>query len=243
MHLPERMPSHQTSEESTWLASRLLHRQVVNVVAAEPAGRVTDLIFDPDNGQVMALIVESEVRAERESRFPGGIFSGIFKRKTSVATVGLDHIISMDSDVVTVNANPFNLAHSRELERLPHLNKTCEMPIVTMRGVCLGALADLLLEDRGAMIAGYVVNPTPEGEDVLPILDVQVAAGAGINSDERALHVIPPHARLRVGSSLIMLLEELLPLRDLVVVAPQSGAVAQSTQSTVGTTALNGAGA
>jgi sporulation protein YlmC with PRC-barrel domain len=240
MHLPERMSSQQTSEESTWLASRLLRRQVVNVVAAEPAGRVTDLIFDPDNGQVMALIVESERRTEAKSRFPGGIF----RRKFAPATVGLDHIISMESDVVTVNANPFNLAHSRELERLSHLNKTCEMPIVTMRGVCLGTLADLLLEDRGATIAGYVVNPTQEGEDLLPTLDEQVATDAGITDNEQALRVIPPHSRLRVGSSLIMLLEELVPLRELYVVMSQNDIAAQSAQaqSTAGRTALNGAG-
>jgi hypothetical protein len=116
------------------------------------------------------------------------------------------------------------------------------MPIVTMRGVCLGELADLLLQDRGAMIAGYVVNPTQEGEDVLPTLDAQVAAVAGINSDERALHVIPPNSRLRVGPSLIMLLEELPPLRELVVVTPESDVAVQIAPPTVARTALNGAG-
>lgn len=238
MERPERLSSYLPMEETTWLASRLLRRQVVDVSAAEPAGRVTDLVFDPDNGQVMALVIESDSRArmQRHSRV------GFFRRKAATTSVGLDHIIAMDGDIVTVNTNPSTLAHIRELERLPHLNKTCEMVILTMRGTCLGTLADLLLENQGATIAGYVVSPTAAGEEALPALAGRTELpSVAAESTLRQLRVIPADSRLRISGSLIMLLDDVAPLGECVVITPQASLTAKPAQPRIGSPALNGA--
>jgi sporulation protein YlmC with PRC-barrel domain len=213
MDRPDQVTPPSRTEETTWLASHLLRRQVVDVDSVAPAGRVVDLIFDPDTFLVMGLIIESSERGRVSA------LGRLFKRRNSVAYVGLDHVIAMDGDVVTLNTNPFNLAQSRDMERLPRLNATCEMAILTTRGTCLGTLADLLLDDRGTVISGYVVSPTAAGEETLPAFtDLSIVQPGGT---DRRMRIIPADSPLRIGESLIMLLGEVAPLREFVVVTPQ----------------------
>ncbi|HEX9037750.1 MAG TPA: hypothetical protein VF808_12265 [Ktedonobacterales bacterium] len=207
--------------EQAWLASRLLHRQVVDASSIEPVGRVADLIFDPIAGQVMGLVVAPA----EESR---GLFARLFKRRRAGGTIGLDHVISMDGDVVMLNADPFKSTAPRELERMPHLNVICEMAILTMRGSCLGSLADLVLEDRGTRVTGYVVTPTALGEQTLPMIDdVAPDALAGVEpaangrSPAPRMRVIPVSGNVRIGDSLILLVAEVTPLHEDVVIVSQ----------------------
>ena len=212
---PGRFAPPRLVEESAWLASRLLHRQVVDVSTVEPVGRVVDLIFDPKAAQVMALVIQP-VTLERDLvAMIGRLFTG----RRTLATIGLDHIISMDSDVVMVNTDPFHLTTSREIERMPRLNTICEMAILTMRGTSLGSLADLVLTDQGTNVAGYVVNPTPAGEQTLPSLDDMAPhAAAPASASAPRTRVIPASSNVRIGESLILLVAAIEPLRDEVVV-------------------------
>lgn len=223
----------QTTSELPWLASRLLRRQVIDAASIDQVGRVVDLIFDPIAGQVMGLVIE----AAGEPRRPPGLLGRLFKGRRATATVGLDHVISMDSDVIMVNANPFKLTAARELDRMPHLNAICEMAILTMRGSCLGSLADLVLEDQGTRVTGYVVTPTAFGEQTLPYLE-DIAPVAGLTDEDESsngakiaprLRVIPVSGHVRIGESLILLVAEVTPLReDVVIVSQTVGATAMS---------------
>ena len=225
----------QPAAELPWLASRLLRRQVVDAATIDQVGRVVDLIFDPIAGQVMGLVIEGA----GEPRAPRGLLGRLFKGRRATATVGLDHVISMDGDVIMLNADPFKAPASRELERMPHLNAICEMAILTMRGSCLGSLADLVLEDQGTRVTGYVVTPTAFGEQTLPYLE-DVAPVAGLVEDDEdsagngakiapRLRVIPVSGHVRIGESLILLVAEVTPLREDVVIVSQ----------TIGATAMN----
>lgn len=205
--------------ETAWLASRLLRRQVVDVSAAEPVGRVVDLVFDPQSCQVMGLVIQPA----DEQR---GLFAPVgrlFGRGRAAATVGLDHVISMDGDVVMLNTNPFRLTPSREMEQMPRLNAICEMAILTMRGTSLGTLADLLLEEQGTTIAGYVVSPSAAGEQALPPLqDLAPLAGELESVPTPRLRLIPASSHVRIGESLILLLSDIEPPQaEVVIVVPQ----------------------
>ncbi len=215
----------QPANETAWLAGRLLKRQVVDVSGVEPVGRVVDLVFDPKSRQVMGLVVAS---ADGWST-PFAPLTRLLKRRRGVAPVGLDHIIAMDGDVITLNANPFRLPASsrvREMERMPRLSDICEMTILTMRGMSLGALADLLLEDQGTTVAGYVVNPTMAGERALPPLDslFPLVDSKPASAANPRVRVIPASSDVRVGDSLILLVSEVKPLREEVIVIPLEAA-------------------
>lgn len=231
-----RVPRLEPAESRAWLASRLLRRQVVNVSTIEPVGRVADVIFDPRSGQVMALAVESSAPAQGF----GATIRRALSRQRDIAPIGLDHVIALDGDVVMVNADPFRLSVARELEQMPRLNDTCELAVLTMGGMCLGSLADLLLDQRGVSIAGYVVNPTRQGELMLPPLppllsgdDSPLAAtpepdgdGDAASSDKSdkdearstRVRVIPASSKVHISESLILLITEVEPLREEVVV-------------------------
>ena len=215
----------QTAAEPAWLASRLLRRQVVDANSIDQVGRVVDLIFDPIAGQVMGLVIEKV----GEQRGSAGFLGRLLKGRRSTATVGLDHVISMDGDVIMLNADPFKVTAARELERMPHLNVICEMAILTMRGSCLGSLADLVLEDQGTRVTGYVVTPTAFGEQTLPYLEDVAPLPVGVepgptNGGRAAPHmrVIPVSGHVRIGESLILLLADVTPLREDVVIVSQT---------------------
>lgn len=224
MRQPEQFfaPEPEPEGETAWLASRLLQRQVVDVSAVAPVGRVVDLIFDPRASQVMGLVIQSA----SERRGPLALLGRLFNWRRSVAIVGLDHVISMDGDVVTLNIDPFRLTPPRELERMARLNTICEMAILTVRGTSLGSLADLLLEDQGTTVTGYIVSPTPAGEQALPALDELTSiASAPASGPAPHMRVIPASSNVRIGESLILLVSEVEPLREEVIVIPQQTAV------------------
>ncbi len=214
----ERLSPSWPMSETAWLASRLLRRQVVDVSAVEPVGRVVDLIFDPKACQVMGLVIQSA--DERQGWFAP--LARLFNWGRGVATVGLDHVISMDGDVVMLNANPFRLTPPREMERAPRLNTICEMTILTIRGTCLGTLADLLLGEQGTTVTGYVVSPTTAGEQALPALDDLAPLAAATESTPAPhMRLIPASSNVRIGESLILLVSEVEPQQEEIVVVPQ----------------------
>jgi sporulation protein YlmC with PRC-barrel domain len=229
-----RAPSLEIAGPQAWLASRLLRRQVVDVSSIESVGRVADVIFDPRTCQVMALIVESNAPAQGQGF--AAMISRTLTRRRELATIGLNHVIALDGDVVMVNADPFQLSVPREVERMRRLNDSCELAILTMRGTCLGALADLMLDERGVNLLGYVVNPTRQGERMLPpmptlssldnppvVVESQSkgdapSADLAVDGPPTHLRVIPASSNVHVSESLILLVTEVEPLREEVVI-------------------------
>jgi len=216
---------------SPWLASRLLQRQVVNVSTIEPLGRVADVLFDPINCQLAGVIVHREPAP----RGAGAAIGRIFGRKGDGGVVSLDHVISLNGDVVTVNADPVRLNMASAFEGMLSLNDVCEFVILTTYGMSLGSLMDMLLDHSGSAIMGYVVKPSELAQSSLPQLadlvgfddsgaedsDVVDAAPQALALPAPHLRVIPASSRVHFGESLIMLVSEVEPLQRRAVVVSQ----------------------
>lgn len=219
-----------------WLASRLLQRQVVNVSTIEPLGRVADVLFDPTNCQLAGVIVHREPAP----RGAGAAIGRIFGRNGDSGVVSLDHVISLNGDVVTVNADPVRLNTASTFEGMLSLNDVCEFVILTTYGMSLGSLMDMLLDHSGSAIMGYVVKPSELAQSSLPQLadlvgfddsgaedpdaeapDVVDAAPQALALPAPHLRVIPASSRVHFGESLIMLVSEVEPLQRRVVVVSQ----------------------
>jgi sporulation protein YlmC with PRC-barrel domain len=216
-----------------WLASRLLRRQVVNVSTLEPVGRVAEVAFDPERCQVTGLIVQP---THSGSELVAAVRRA-FGRHRTVASVGLDHIIALNGDVVTVDSDPIRSTLSSPEGRLAYLCDVCELTIITLHGMCLGSLADLLLDGRGSGVIGYAVNPTKQAEPHLqPLEDLERSSplqmGRGVDPAEASaaaepsaarLRVIPASPRVRIGEDLILVVEEVEPLqKETVVITSQA---------------------
>jgi sporulation protein YlmC with PRC-barrel domain len=252
------------SSEQAWLASRLLNRQVVNATTLEPVGRVSDVLFDPRSCHITALIVQATATA-----VGAGVGRGLLnaarravRLQRTVGSLGIDHIIALNGDVVMADSDPVVPAvlpapeakHAPEREACL-LRDVCELTIITLHGMCLGVLADLLLDARGTVVTGYAVTPTRYSESVLRQLEesgpaeaeppLQTERGASVGasaeasagvgaagappvasppSESSATHVwfIPASPRVRIGESLILVVEEVEPLRqDEVIITSQ----------------------
>lgn len=213
-----------------WLASRLLQRQVVNASTVEPVGRVADIVFDPEGCQLSALIIQ-------QTPVEGGRVAAIrralgWRRRT--AAIGIDHIIALNGDVVMVDSNPSLAALSLPKRQLIWLCEICELTIITLHGICVGLLADVLLDNQGRTVAGYVVKTTRQAESLqlffeeleqsLP-QDIEGGVSDREDAESPAVHlrVIPASPRVHFGDELIIVVDEVEPLRqDLVVIASQS---------------------
>lgn len=219
-----------------WLASQLLQRQVVNIATLEPLGRVADALFDPSHCQLAAVTIHREPA-------PHGIgvtLGRIIGRKPDSGVIPLDHVVSLNGDVVMVNADPAHLNRTASaFEGMLSLNEVCDLVILTTYGMSLGSLTDLLLDHSGRAIMGYVVRPSELAQSSLPQLDDLAesdASGAAADAAERNvidampralalsaphLRVIPASPRVRFGESLIVLVSEVEPLQPQVVVVSQ----------------------
>lgn len=265
MDPPQPQPQLQTalaaapaSSGQPWLASRVLQRQVVNALTLEPVGRVSDVVFNPQSCQVTALIVRTtaagsgggEGLLERARRAVG--------QRRTVGALGIDHVIALNGDVVMADSDPVAPAvlPAPEPEHAPAreaclLCEVCELTIITLHGMCLGVLADLLLDERGTRVTGYVVTPTRYAESVLmpleevvhsvpPPADPEHGASASrapeaalpstVSSDPH-IRVIPASGRVRIGEFLILVVEEVEPLRQEAVVVSSQPAGEHSVRS------------
>lgn len=217
-----------TSREQAWLGSRLLRRQVVNTSTLEPLGRIADVALDPERCRVAALSIQL-TPAE------GGSTSAVRRalgRRRTVGAVGIDHVVALNGDVVMVDSEPVRPASLRYEGQMVDLRDICELTILTLHGTCLGSLADVLLDSEGRDIIGYVVSPTKQGEECLmPLADLLSAPpmpssteqvkDAAAASDAAPLsgsptagpRIIPASPRVRIGESLVLVIDEAEPLR------------------------------
>jgi sporulation protein YlmC with PRC-barrel domain len=214
-----------------WLASRLLQRQVVNVASLAPLGRITDVVFDPINCQVAGVVIHQDHAPQGVS----AVMGRIFRRNRDVGVVPLEHVVSLNGDVVTVNADPARLDMASAFEGMLSLNDVCELVILTTYGMSLGSLADMLLDYSGRAIVGYVVKPSELAQSALPQI-TDLLGPDTVDGDERdivdaaprtlalpapRLRMIPASSRVRFGESLIVLVSEVEPLQRQIVVVSQ----------------------
>ena len=235
---PSSRPTAPSRSEHPWLASRLLNRQIVSVTRLEQVGRVADVIFDSARSQLVGITSQMSEPSRRLTASIGRVFG----RDHTAGDIALEHIIALNGDVVMVDVDPMRASSSHYLARMSHLNVVCELAILTTYGMCLGSLADILLDERGADILGYVVTPTEAGESLLPtlgnvslpVLDTAERgsheAPPGSASDDAPpsarLRVIPASSRVRFGDSLILYVAEVEPLMpQTVVIAPHTANV------------------
>jgi sporulation protein YlmC with PRC-barrel domain len=229
LQAPQTFPAASSSGRQ-WLASRLLQRQVVNTSTVEPVGHVADVAFDPESCQITGLMVQPTP--------PGSELVAAVRRafgpSRTIGSVGLDHIIALNGDMVTIDSDPVVSALLPPRGRAACLCKVRTLTILTLHGICLGSLVDILLDDRGSVITGYVVNPTKQGESLLqPFEELgrrsplriergtdAEAEGMSPESESSAAHwrVIPASPRVRIGKALILVVEEVEPLRPQPVV-------------------------
>lgn len=217
-------PASPSNSGQPWLASRLLQRQVVNASTVEPVGRVTDVVFDPVRCQLTALIVQQTPAAE------GGVAVArrAFSWRRGTASIGVDHIIALNGDVVMVDSNPSLTAFSLPKRHMAYLCEVCELTIVTLHGIFLGLLADVLLDNQGSTVVGYVVKPTRQAE-TLPMFFEELEQSLPEEIEDKAsdedgspdsepptvrLRVIPASPRVRIGDDLILVVDEVEPLRQ-----------------------------
>lgn len=223
-----------TRVERPWLASRLLNRQIVSVARLEQVGRVADVIFDPGRSLLVGVTAQVSEPSQRLTATLGRMFG----RDHTTGDIALEHIVALNGDVVMVDADPARSPSSHYLARMSHLDEVCELAILTTYGMCLGSLADVLLDERGADILGYVVKPTEAGESLLPTLSdfslPEIDAPETVDGHESApgsaatdappsarLRIIPASSRVRFGDSLILYVAEVEPLiPHTIVIAP-----------------------
>lgn len=224
-----------SNSEQMWLASRLLRRQVVNMSTLEPVGRVADVILDPERCCVAALSVQL-------TPMEGGFLSAVRRvlgRYRTVGAIGIEHVIALSGDVVMVDSNPVRPSSLQRVELGASLCAICELTILSLRGTCIGSLADVLVDSQGRMVTGYVVNPTKQAEsfllpldELLPLSPPQTEGEAAASevaplsgSPPAELRVIPASPRVRIGDTLIVVVDDVEPLRqEAVAVATQAGA-------------------
>jgi sporulation protein YlmC with PRC-barrel domain len=144
---------------SGWRAALLAHRPVVDVRNVEQMGDVADLVFDPHSRQLVGLLLQ---RAGAE-----GTVVEMARRALGSAWglrfVPIERVIALSGDVVTVDPTHAPTAPFDPAAHQPRLSKVAGFAVVTTRGQRLGRLVDLLLDDGGRHIQGYLVEPGGRG--------------------------------------------------------------------------------
>lgn len=219
-----------------WLVGSLVNRQVVNASTLEPVGRVNDVVFDPMTCQLVALKIQPALLTETG---PIAAIRRAFGASRSGGYVGLEHILALNGDVVIVDAAP-GRSLSQHVGRMPHLFEVCELAVITLHGICLGSLADILVDAKGSSLVGYVVNPAKQAEDLMMPLDfvgsivrthssvtTDASSGDGlyvtnasptVATSPSHLCFIPASPRVRIGDALILVVEDIEPLQNEAVI-------------------------
>src|SRR5262245_22432349 len=123
--------------------TRLRDLPVVDLESAVKIGRVHELILDPGRRRVAAVVV----RRGRSLFASGGDW-----------TVPGAAVVSVGADALTIRH--FGHSHERALElaSFPTLGSLIGRKMLSRRGKLLGAVADVLLDERSGAISGYVLD-------------------------------------------------------------------------------------
>ena len=124
-------------------AKSILSMTVVNLASGERIGRVRDLIIDPEQRQIAALVMK-----------PRGLFSG-------GRAVLYDGVRAIGKDAVVVKNESFIVRAEYHPDLKPLLNKGIVIvgkPVMTEGGWLLGSIKDIILDERQGTIHGYVMS-------------------------------------------------------------------------------------
>lgn len=208
-------PLSQPMQSPSWPASRLLGRPVVHARLVARIGDVVDVVFSPENRQLVGLLVGSE----RSERPDGALLQAL--RRALGADVGLrfvpiQRVISLNSDIVMIDTEPGAAPPLPDRQHLPRLGLSRGSVVVTMQGQRLGRLADLQLDSEGRRIAGYVVERDPPAVSAVPSAPPSIigqptppsapasSPPAPAASPAATRFMIPAKFRVRFGQGLIV---------------------------------------
>jgi sporulation protein YlmC with PRC-barrel domain len=206
------------SRTEGWRAQLLAHRPIVNVRQVEQMGTVADIVFDPQSSQLAGVLVQP---ARPEAALLG-MARRAFGGALGLTFVAADHVIALNGEVVTVDLEEGSAGRQEPLGPLPRVSKIWGFAVVTTRGQRLGRFIDLLLDEEGRHIVGYLVEPggrgaaprrdpearpTPERTptDAVPHETGIVEAPAGEPASN--LVVVSASPNVRVGRDLIVVAE------------------------------------
>jgi uncharacterized protein YrrD len=124
-------------------ATRLRDLPIVDLESAVKIGRVHELILDPGRRRVAAVVVR-----RGRALFGGG----------GDWTVPGSAVVSVGADALTIRS--FGHSHERglELATYPTLASLMSRKVLSRRGKLLGAVADVLLDERTGAIVGYALD-------------------------------------------------------------------------------------
>lgn len=149
--------------ERDWRASLLLHRQVVNTRTVEVIGSVVDVVFRPDTCRLAAIALVGPEEDRAVSSVARRMLGG---NPRNLMYIPVERIVALNDDVVTVEYDLAHPAAGGPFTRLPHLSQIDHLPVVTLHGMRLGKMVDVLLDYRGGTITGYLITPTRRGATV-----------------------------------------------------------------------------
>jgi sporulation protein YlmC with PRC-barrel domain len=175
-------------------------------------GEVVDVVFSPENRQLVGLLIGSE-------RPEGSLLQAL--RRVLGADFGLrfvpiQRVISLNRDVVMIDSEPGAAPPLPDRQHFPRLSLTRRSVVVTMQGQRLGHLADVQLDAEGRRVAGYVVERQPSSPGLVaapapaPSVMGQVASPSALASSSAApssapsRFMIPAKFRVRFGRGLIV---------------------------------------
>lgn len=199
-----------------WRATYLAHQPVVDVNGGESLGEVADLVFDPTTSTIAGLLVSANGRNGSLLEAARRAFGG----SIGLTYIALDHIIALNSDVVTIDQGENQSTAPRD--PLPRLSAVLKFDVITIRGKRLGQLEDLLLDPDGRRIVGYLVaqpvaparasdeatpaSPQPEAGDLPETVRVEPATTLASPSAPSTPHfiVVASDQGVRVGRDLII---------------------------------------
>src|SRR4051812_37642772 len=115
------------------LRARSLHgRPVVDLTAARKLGTIDDVLLDPNGGQVAGFLVSDGHGLGGQRHW---VLSG-------------EQLYAIGNDVITVEGGPEGAGDGGDLRNFPRLSKLIGHKLVTQSGTVLGAISDVLLDER-----------------------------------------------------------------------------------------------
>jgi sporulation protein YlmC with PRC-barrel domain len=212
LHEEHQQPTLPVTAGRGWRASRLLRRPVVNVRGVVEIGRVSDVVVDPENSRLAGLMIDMAAEDGRLATFARRAFAG-----PNADYIPVERIVALNGDVVTVDVEPGQLAH---IGRLPRLSQARDLLVITLHGMGLGRLVDILLDESGAVVTGYLINPSRKAARTIPTAapaEAEEASETAAPAEASAplpahLRIIPASPRVRFGPALILVIDVVAPL-------------------------------
>jgi sporulation protein YlmC with PRC-barrel domain len=136
-------------------ASRLRDIPVVDLESAVKVGRVHEVIIDPGRRRVAAVVV-------RRGR-------SLFGQGNDWA-VPAHAVVSVGSDALTIRNFAYSHERSTDIGVHPTLASLIGRKVLSRRGKLLGAVADVLLDERTGQVTGYALDQRTGGGGIFGLV-------------------------------------------------------------------------